>query len=122
MNLGSFYGSLHNGGQNSTRGHAPGFVERGSTPQFNAEFLAGSEVIANQQDHMATVMVCDEINKEVKNLRMEVATLKKSIEDLRTKKVVECHNERAVHISRKLPTGLSVSDPTKVYLYIAVDN
>ena len=47
------------------------------------EFLSGSDVIANNKN---TLMVCDEINKD---LRIEVATLKRTIDDFR--KDLPCH-------------------------------
>ena len=110
MNLGRFYGSLQSGSQNPT--HDRRITERASTSEsawggdVNVQFLSGSDVIANNQDHMSTVMVCDKINKEVKNLRMEVATLKRTIDNF-SKENLPCHTS-AIPKSRKLPKGLSV--------------
>ena len=109
MNLGRFYGSLQSGSQNPThdriseRALTSGSAREGDV---NVEFLSGSDVIANDQDHMNTVMVCDEINKEVKNLRIEFATLKRTIDNI-SKGNLPCHNS-AIPKSLKLPKGLSV--------------
>ena len=66
----------------------------------NEEFLSGSDVITNHQEHMNTVMVCDEINKEGKNLQMEVACLKRTINNISKENVPCCTS--AIPKSRKV--------------------
>ena len=68
--------------------------------------LSTTEVVANQQEYQATMLACDEINKEMKNLRMEVASLKTTIEELRSEN--KEINQVAAKTSGKLPEGLSV--------------
>jgi len=44
----------------------------------NVEFLSGPDVIANNQDDLNTVMVCDKINKEVGEFTNGSCHLKKN--------------------------------------------
>ena len=88
MTSARFYGSVGNGA------HSMG---------ENNDIVQEVEILEN---HISTMLVCDEINKEVKNLRMEVASLKTTMEELRSE-----HKEisRApTKPSGKLPEGLSV--------------
>lgn len=78
-------------------------------------FINGPEEIANRQDNVSAVMICDEINAEVKNLRMEVASLKTTIDGLKNQSTNDTTN-CGVSRSRKLPKGLPVSK--KVYNHL----
>ena len=51
-------------------------------------------------------MVCNEINAEVKNLRMEVASLKATIDNI--KKTNDDYHRPSQKLSQKLPKGLPV--------------
>lgn len=64
-----FYGSIENPSH---------FVDEGDG-NFSVE-----EIFANQQEYQATMLACDEINMEAKNLRMEVASLKTTIDELKS--------------------------------------
>ena len=86
-----FYGSVDN---------ESCFVEQ------DGGIVSTTEVLANQQEYQSTMLVCDEINKEVKNLRMEVATLKTTIEDVRSEN--REISQAPAKTSGKLPEGLSV--------------
>lgn len=122
MNHGRFYGSLQSGSQNPI--HDRGISERASTSDrvregdVNVQFLGGSDVVVSNQEHMNTVMVCDEINKEVKNLRMEVATLKRTIDNFSNGNLP--YHTLAIPKSRELPKGLSVRNWCTLLLMTAL--
>ena len=69
MTSARFYGSVGNGA------HSMG---------ENNDIVREVEILENQQEYNSTMLICDEINKEVKNLRMEVASLKTTMEELRS--------------------------------------
>ena len=91
MTSARFYGSVGNGA------HSMG---------ENNDIVREVEILENQQEYNSTMLVCDEINKEVKNLCMEVASLKTTMEELRSElKEVSWAPTKP---SGKLPEGLSV--------------
>ena len=62
-------------------------------------------VITNGQQNQAALFVCQEMNSG-KNLRLEIALLKASIEEIKTS---SCQDARGKASSKKLPKVLSVS-------------
>ena len=70
-------------------------------------------VVTNEQESQAAFFVCQDINSEVKNLHMEVASLRQSIDHLKAKNAQDPSNKPT---SKKLPKGLSVSNGSKLVL------
>ena len=90
-------------------GHAPYEEERDPSTQMVDREL----VVSNEQESQASLFVCQEINSEVKNLRMEVASLRQSIDQLKANNGQDANNKPT---SKKLPKGLSVRKRPKLVL------
>lgn len=64
------------------------------------------ETVQTSQNNESAVMICSEINAEVKNLRLEVASLKATIDNIKKTNDDFTPSQKS---SRKLPKGLPVS-------------
>ena len=67
--------------------------------------------MSNEQESQAAFLVCQEINSEVKNLRMEVVSLRQSINHLKAKKAQDPSNKPT---SKKLSKCISVHSKTEL--------
>ena len=65
-----------------------------------------AQISESHQEYNSTMLVCYEINKEVKNLRMEVASLKTTLEEVKLGN--KGANRAPIKASGKLPEGLLV--------------
>ena len=72
----------------------------------NDDIAQEVQISESHQEYNSAMLVCDEINKEVKNLRMEVASLKTTLEEVRLGN--KGANREPIKASGKLPEGLSV--------------
>lgn len=91
-------------------GHAPYHApdeERDNIIDPSTQLVDQELVVSNEQESQAAFFVCQEINSEVKNLRMEVASLRQSIDHLKANSVQDANSKPT---SKKLPKGLSVSN------------
>ena len=89
-------------------GHAPYEEERNPSTQMVDRKL----VVSNEQESQASLFVCQEINSEVKNLRMEVASSRQSTDQLKANNGQDANKPT----SKKLPKGLSVRKRAKLVL------
>ena len=91
-------------------GNAPDCVSDGAE-----QFIVNSSsqvdehevVVSNEQGSQAMLLLCQQMNSEVKNLRMEVASLKQSMDHIKTKNGQDVSKKQA---SKKLHKDLSVSN------------
>ena len=72
-------------------------------------------VITNEQKNQAALFVCQEMNSEVKNLHLEIASWKASIKEMKTS---SCQDARVKASSKKLPKGLFVSSVIDSVVFI----
>lgn len=90
-------------------GHAPDYApdeEREYNINPSAHVSEQEIVLSNEQGSQSLYFVCQEMNLEVKNLRMEVASLRQSIDHIKANNGQDASNKAT---SKKLPKGLSVS-------------